>query len=158
MRKVVWALFAAGYFWVLASNASYSNGVQHTEPVVPKTFAIEQPITAVIFYSNWCGACLLLEPRIAVAKQAVAERSVDFVKFDFTFSLLRGKALEELAVAKNLLPVYLKNQGKTGFILLVDPKTQQVLDIITVRDSANDIVRKLEQQLNRGIASASDSN
>jgi len=114
-----------------------------------KTIKADQPLLAVMFYSNWCGACLILDPKIEAVKPVFKDRPVDFVKFDFSFALVRGKALQQLADEKNLGEIYRNNKGKTGFMLLVNPVTAQVLDVITMDDSANDIAIKLDHYLRR---------
>lgn len=115
----------------------------------------EQPVTAVMFYSNWCGACQILDPKIEAVKPAFADRNVDFVKFNFSYALVRGKALQDLAEEKNLTKIYAKNKGKTGFMLLVDPVNEKVMDVITIRDSKDSIAAKLEKALHRDVAVSS---
>ncbi len=129
----------------LSSNAS-------ADPVV-KTIAVEdeQPVIAAMFYSNWCGACQILDPRIEAVKPAFADHAVDFVKFDFSYAMVRGKALEEQAMDKGLPNIYAKNKGRTGFMLLIDPATETVMDIITIRDSKETIAAKLERSLSRAL-------
>jgi len=120
-----------------------------TAPVAAEK-TTDVPLTAVFFYSNWCGACQVLEPKLEAAKPAFADRPVDFVKFDFSFALVKGKALLALAKEKNLSNVYAKNKGKTGFLLLVDPATETVLDVITMRDSVAVIAATIDKRLQRG--------
>jgi len=128
---------------------SQTENIQHAPTVIPVT---DQPVTAVMFYSNWCGACQILDPKIEAAKLNFTERPIDFVKFDFSFALVRGGALQALAEEKGLINIYAKNKGKTGFMLLIDPGTERVIDIITMRDSAEDIADKFKNSLQRTIA------
>ncbi len=111
--------------------------------------AQEQPVIAAMFYSNWCGACQILDPRIEAVKPDFSGRSVDFVKFDFSYALVRGKSLKEQAAQKGVPNIYAKNKGRTGFMLLIDPATETVLEIITLRDSKEAIAAKLERSLHR---------
>lgn len=109
----------------------------------------EQPVTAAMFYSNWCGACQILDPKIEAVKPDFAGHKVDFVKFDFSYALMRGKALQKLADDKGLSDIYAKNKGRTGFMLLIDPANEKILDIITLRDNKAAIAAKLQRSLNR---------
>ncbi len=114
----------------------------------------EQPVLAVMFYSNWCGSCQILDPRIEAIKPEFADRAVDFVKFDFSFALVRGKALQDLANEKDIPNIYAQNKGRTGFMLIIDPETEGVLEIITIRDSKEAIAAKLERAMHRPVAQA----
>jgi thiol-disulfide isomerase/thioredoxin len=109
----------------------------------------EQPVTAVMFYSNWCGACQILDPKIEAVKPDFAGHAVDFVKFDFSYALMRGKALKAQAAEKGVPNIYAKNKGRTGFMLLIDPASEKVLDVITIRDNKASIAAKLNKSLNR---------
>ena len=128
------------------------SGNANADPIAATAVAeAEQPVIAVMFYSNWCGACQILDPRIEAVKPAFADHAVDFVKFDFSYAMVRGKALEEQAMAKGLPNIYAKNKGRTGFMLLIDPATETVMDIITIRDSKETIAAKLERSLSRAL-------
>jgi thiol-disulfide isomerase/thioredoxin len=146
----------AAMFFVLQAPGSSAEAEASTEnaaaAVIP---AADKPLTAVMFYSNWCGACQILDPKIDSVKPDFASRPVNFVKFDFSYALLRGEALRKLADENNLTHIYAQNKSKTGFMLLIDPDTEQVLDVVTVRDNAPDIAAKLNASLHRGIPVAS---
>lgn len=120
-------------------------------PVTPPANTQEQPVIAAMFYSNWCGSCQILDPRIEAVKPDFSNTSVDFVKFDFSFALVRGKALQKLAEEKQIANIYAQNKGRTGFMLLIDPSTEAVLEVITIRDSEEAIAAKLERSLFRPV-------
>ncbi len=128
---------------------SHSGRAQAGSLSATTAIADEQPVVAAMFYSNWCGACQILDPRIEAVKPDFLNRAVDFVKFDFSYALVRGKALKELASEKGVPNIYAKNKGRTGFMLLIDPATESVLEIITLRDSKEAIAAKLERSLRR---------
>ncbi|PHS29567.1 MAG: hypothetical protein COA85_00300 [Robiginitomaculum sp.] len=111
----------------------------------------EQPVIAAMFYSNWCGACQILEPRLEAIRPAFSGHNVDFVTFDFSYALVRGKAIKDLAEEKGIANIYAKNKGRTGFMLLIDPATETVMDIITIRDSKEAIAAKLQRSLHRAL-------
>ncbi|VAW01990.1 hypothetical protein MNBD_ALPHA06-1891 [hydrothermal vent metagenome] len=113
----------------------------------------DQPVTSVMFYSNWCGACQILDPKLEKAKLGFTDRPVDFVKFNFSYAMVQGAKLQALAEEKNLTNIYAKNKGKTGFVLLIEPKTERVMDVITMRDSVEEITAKLERSLQRAANS-----
>lgn len=152
MRKYVLIILVLFGFFSISGNVIAAPERQVEQEQV-KTVKADQPLLAVMFYSNWCGACLILDPRIEMVKPVFKDRPVDFVKFDFSYSLVRGKALQQLAKEKNLGEIYRNNKGKTGFMLLVNPNSSQVLDVITMNDSANDIAIKLDHYLRRDTPS-----
>ena len=127
------------------------NTAQASSIASPTITAQEQPVIAAMFYSNWCGACQILDPRIEAVKPAFAGHNVDFVKFDFSYALVRGKAIKALAEEKGIANIYAKNKGRTGFMLLIDPVTQTVMDIVTIRDSKEAIAAKLQRSLHRAL-------
>ncbi len=127
------------------------NTAQASSIASPTITAQEQPVIAAMFYSNWCGACQILDPRIEAVKPAFAGHNVDFVKFDFSYALVRGKAIKALAEEKGIANIYAKNKGRTGFMLLIDPATQTVMDIVTIRDSKEAIAAKLQRSLHRAL-------
>ncbi|MBL1431364.1 MAG: hypothetical protein COA60_007655 [Robiginitomaculum sp.] len=152
MLKLAVILFVSlGAFSISANVIAAPERQVEQEQV--KAVETDQPLLAVMFYSNWCGACLILDPKIEAVKPVFKDRPVDFVKFDFSFALVRGKALQALAKEKNLSEIYQNNKGKTGFMLLVNPVSSQVLDVITMDDSANDIAIKLDNYLRRDTLS-----
>ncbi|MBL4617089.1 MAG: thioredoxin family protein [Robiginitomaculum sp.] len=152
-KFIIIALVSLG-FVSLTGIASAANERQ-PNPEQVKQIQTDQPLLAVMFYSNWCGACLILDPKIEAVKPLFKDRPVDFVKFDFSFALVKGKALQALAEEKNLSAIYKNNKGKTGFMLLVDPISSLVLDVVIMGDSANDIAIKLDYYLRRDAPAAS---
>ncbi len=143
---VIFALLAASPLL-----RSLFNTAQASSIASPTVTAEEQPVIAAMFYSNWCGACQILDPRIEAVKPAFAGHNVDFVKFDFSYALVRGKAIKALAEEKGIANIYAKNKGRTGFMLLIDPATQTVMDIVTIRDSKEAIAAKLQRSLHRAL-------
>jgi len=140
------ALLAASPFLrSLFSTAQASSVASATE------VSQEQPVIAAMFYSNWCGACQILEPRLEAVRPTFAGHNVDFVTFDFSYALVRGKAIKTLAEEKGIADIYEKNKGRTGFMLLIDPATETVLDIVTIRDSKEAITAKLQRSLHRAL-------
>jgi len=130
---------------------SLFNTAQASSIASPTEVSQEQPVIAAMFYSNWCGACQILDPRIEAVKPEFSGHKVDFVKFDFSYALVRGKAIKTLAEEKGIANIYAKNKGRTGFMLLIDPATETVMDIVTIRDSKEAIAAKLQRSLHRAL-------
>lgn len=106
-------------------------------------------LVAATFYSAWCSSCAILEPRLRQIAPEFEGRAVEFAKFDF--SLGQPESLTEKARALGVESVYAANKGATGFMALIDRRTQKVMAILTLRLSDQDIRRSIEE----GIKEAS---
>jgi thiol-disulfide isomerase/thioredoxin len=108
--------------------------------------AAEEPrLVAALFRSNWCGPCKILEPRYEQVMAGYGEAPLEQVRFDSSFG--RRGALAERASAEGIRSVYDATSGATGFVLLIDRDTQDVLARITVEYSEADIAGALDYAL-----------
>lgn len=107
---------------------------------------IEEPrLVAALFRSNWCGPCKILEPRYERVIQAYPPASVEQVRFDSSFG--RRRALAERASEEGIRAAYETARDATGFVLLIDRETQDILARITVEYSEADMAGALEYAL-----------
>ncbi len=93
----------------------------------------EPEIVAATFASEWCPACKVLEPKLAEVIPEFAGEPVTFIEFDFTFG--ERKDLAELADAHGVGEIYARNKGATGFTLLIDADTGEIIDTLTMNFS-----------------------
>ena len=94
------------------------------------------------FYSAWCSSCAVLDPKLREVVPDFDGRAVEFTKFDF--SIGQPDSLTERAERLGVEAVYLENKGATGFMALIDRRNQNVVAVVTMRDSKADIRRKIE--------------
>lgn len=92
-------------------------------------------IVAATFASSWCSACKVLKPKLAKVIPGFANDPVAFVEFDFTF----GPRDETRAEADKygIGDLYERNKGATGFTVLVDYDSGEILDTLTMNFSEN---------------------
>lgn len=90
----------------------------------------EPEVIAATFASAWCSSCKILQPRLAEVMPDFAGQPVKFVELDFTFGQSGG--LEEKARAEGLAEIYPRFKGATGFTLLVDRDTGDIIDSLTI--------------------------
>ncbi len=90
----------------------------------------EPEVIAATFSSAWCSACKILEPRLAKVIPDFADKPVKFVELDFTFG--QREEVEAKARAEGLAEIYPRFEGATGFTLLVDRETGEIIDRLTV--------------------------
>jgi len=112
----------------------------------------EPQVVAVTFSSAWCSACKILEPRLADVIPEFADAPVKFVKLDFTFG--QRPELQELAEREGLGEIYPRFKGATGFTLLIDKDTGEILDNLTMNYSKSAMRAAIAQAV--AIATADD--
>ncbi len=137
------ALFASLALFAFAAPANAQDAVADAVAEAPA----ERPVVAAMFYSGFCGACRILEPRIEAIMPAFEDRSVTFVEFNQTWSAFNGASLTRLAETHQISDVWENRRGGTGFMVIVDPASGRELDIITVRDSEADIYQRIDEAL-----------
>lgn len=132
------ALFAA-LILAVAVWPGASRGV--AEPSAQRT------VVAAFFSSNFCTACRILDPRVADVLPEYEGRPLDFVKFDQTLSLIRSRGLRATAERHGIADVYDQLAGQTGFVALIDPRDQQVIEIVTIRYDRDHIREAFDRAL-----------
>ena len=113
------------------------------------TFEGKPEIVAATFSSAWCSSCKILEPRLAGVIPDFSDKPVKFVKLDFTLG--QRKEIEEKAAAEGLSDIYPRFKGATGFTLLVDTDTGEIIDMLTI----NHTDRAMRAAIAQSIAVAS---
>lgn len=112
----------------------------------------EPELIAATFRSAWCSSCKILEPNLAKAMPAFADKAVEFVEFDFTFG--ENEELAALAATHDLTRLYEANKGATGFTVLVDADTGAIVDTLTMTFTEKDMTRAIAAALS--LASYTD--
>lgn len=126
----------------------------------PTAFTDGRPnLVAAMFYSAWCSSCAVLDPKLREVAPEFDGRAIQFVKFDFTMGPTGAlaKKAEQLGVAD----IYEANKGATGFMVLIDSRTEEVLSTIYMTNSEADIRSALNEaivQASRPIESSENTN
>jgi len=132
------AIVAAGVAVFAFAGRSTASDAEYTLNRKPE-------VVAVTFASDWCSSCKILEPRLAEVIPDFAGQPVKFVELDFTFG--QRKALEAKAKAEGLEDIYPQFKGATGFTLLVDTDTHEIIDSLTISHSPKAMRAALAQAL-----------
>lgn len=127
--------------------------VKMRTPQVDAAFDGTPEIIAASFVSAWCASCKILEPRLAKAMPAFAEAPVKFEALDFTFGAT--PELAERAAADGYAVVYARYAGATGFTLLIDRQSGEVLDKLTMSDTEQSIRARIGAALEKAESSNS---
>lgn len=120
------AVLVAGVAIFVLSGRNSATGADYT-------FEGEPEVVAATFSSAWCSSCKILEPRLADVIPDFKNKPVKFVKLDFTLGQ-RGE-IEDQAEAEGLEDIYPRFKGATGFTLLVDSETGEIIDMLTISHS-----------------------
>lgn len=115
-------------------------------------YAGKPEVVAATFSSSWCSACKILKPKLAKVIPGFAKEKVAFIEFDFTFGPRAELAAE--AERYGLAELYERNKGATGFTVLVDSDTGEILDTLTMNFSESAMRAAIAQAI--AIASHTD--
>jgi hypothetical protein len=119
--------------------------------IAPMTVQAEtqKPILyAVAFHADWCGSCKVLGPNVVKArgKADLDNQNVLFAKLDLTDKTTRHQSAL-LASALGISDFYAENDGKTGFVLLVNSATGENVGKLTKDMDANQISALITEQI-----------
>ncbi len=142
-RALPFAIFAALFAGAVAMAVrSPASGAEQPSAGKPE-------IVAATFASAWCASCKVLMPKLARVLPGFKGKPVAFVELDFTFG--DSDALRAEAQANRIAGVYERNKGATGFTVLVDYDSGEIIDILTMNFSED----ALRSAIARAIAIAS---
>lgn len=115
------------------------------------TFNGKPEVVAASFVSAWCSTCKILEPRLSKIVPEFSDKPIKFVEFDFTFG--QRDEIAQKAKDEGVGAIYPQFEGATGFTVLVDRDTGEIIDILTISYSPNAMRAAIAQAL--AVASAS---
>lgn len=130
---------------VLFAPAAAVVGVEMRTPQVGAEYAGTPQVIAASFVSAWCASCKVLEPRLAKVMPGYKKAPVKFEELDFTFGAT--PELAQRAAADGYGVVYARYAGATGFTLLIDRESGEVLDKITMSDTEQSIRTRINLAL-----------
>lgn len=139
-------------FALIAGGAVFYQ-VARPPAAVSAAFEGEPQLIAATFSSEWCASCRVLKPKLAEALPEFSGRPVRFVEYDFTFGARDDMRAE--AEADGLGEIYERFQGATGFTVLVDAGTGEIIDTLTMNHSAKAMAAAIEDALAIAAARAS---
>ncbi len=108
----------------------------------------EPEVYGVLFYADWCGSCKVLDPAIQKARgqSDLDNEPVLFIRLDLTDATRRYQA-GLMANALGLSEFYDKNAGATGFLLLVDAESKEVIKRLTKTMDARSIAEEVRSAI-----------
>ncbi|MGF1678895.1 MAG: TlpA family protein disulfide reductase [Candidatus Methylacidiphilales bacterium] len=110
------------------------------EPAQPK-------VVGLMFYSDTCGSCKILDPKIESVKKDYVTQPILFATLDHSNEGSKNQAAL-LAETLGLGKVYAAQEKASGFLLLVNPQSGEVITKLTRDMSEADIKAAFDQALN----------
>jgi len=117
--------------------------------VVASPYEGRPEVVAATFTSAWCSSCKVLEPKLAAIIPEFAGSPVKFIEFDFTL----GSNAEHKAIAaeNGLTDVYPRFEGATGYTLLIDRDTGEIIDMLTMSFSKKAMRAAIAQSIAQAV-------
>ncbi len=101
-------------------------------------------------HADWCGSCKALAPVLEEVRETLAAESVLFLELDVTDEARTAQA--RLLAAALGIEDHLKANNKTGLVLLIDPSDKALLETLTRKNSAEEMVGKIEGHIAEAMA------
>jgi len=133
MRKTISPFALAGAIAIPAAFIGYGAN-NATADASAQSVAIPE-LVVVKHHADWCGKCKALENPIKEAKQELANESVLFVTYDFSAKETAQQA-EYLAGMLRLDNQWESFGKKTGFALVIDTESMEVVETLRSTDSS----------------------
>ncbi len=118
-------------------------------PTLAGTVAVEGEGGPALYvakvHADWCGSCTALVPILEEVRAEVADEPVLFVQLDVTDSTRTAQA--RLLAAALGVEDHFKANNKTGLVLLIDARDHTLLETVTKKNTAAEIVARIEDHL-----------
>ncbi len=113
--------------------------VQALEPAQPK-------VVGLMFYSDSCGSCKILDPKIESVKKDFATQPILFATLDHSNDGSKNQAAL-MAKSLGLGEVYTAQEKASGYMLLVNPRSGEIITKLTRDMSEADIKTAFDNAL-----------
>lgn len=133
------ALVVAAAIVAVGSGSTQATAQQDKSSEGPRVIAAK-------FHADWCALCQKMGPTFEDLQAEVDEEPVLYVTFDLTDDFDRRQS-QYLAHAMNVQDVWKEQAGKTGFVLLIDCDSRQVVQTLTHDQSAADMSKAVHAAL-----------
>ena len=126
------AVLALGGAGMTTAQMSQHNQMgQHSDVESPEVVIVD-------FHADWCGKCEQLGPSLSKAEENLADEPALFVKLDMTNDRTKKQA-EYLMAELGMGDIWTEHGTATGFALVLDTQSDQVLSKINFNSSADEI-------------------
>lgn len=96
--------------------------------------------------ADWCGKCKVMNPKMDNVMPEFKGDDILFVKFNMTDDFTIQQA-GKLAERMNLSTLFEENKGSTGYMVLVNADTGEVLHTLQSDQSEEELIRDIRRTL-----------
>lgn len=127
----------------LAQSGSKPSGTPPTESTAKKPAVAQAPkVIALSFYADWCPGCKELKPKLDSVMSSAGEQPCLFVKLDQTDKT--SHQAEYLLASLGLGELWKEHAGRTGYTLLIEPKSKKIVATFQASQSVDSMKAALE--------------
>jgi len=114
-------------------------------PLTAQEKADEPKVIGLLMYSDTCGSCKVLDPKLDAVKKDFAGQPILFTRADQTDDFTKHQSALHTRLL-GVADIYAEQAGKNGYMLLIDVKDKKVLGKLMKTQS--------EEELKAAIAAA----
>ncbi|MEM1223508.1 MAG: thioredoxin domain-containing protein, partial [Verrucomicrobiota bacterium] len=103
-------------------------------------------VLALMFYSESCGSCKILDPKVKAVKENYLTKPILFATFDHSNPASINQAAL-LAEGLDVEKIYNAQQKASGFMLIIDAESNEILAKLNREMSEAEIKASLDQAL-----------
>lgn len=105
-------------------------------------------IVAITMHADWCGTCKELNPKVENVQSDFEDEGVLFTKFDFTddFTIKQSRLMANWIGIGDIFRES-QERGATGYMILVDGETYEMIGRITNEKNENGIRDEISAHL-----------
>jgi thiol-disulfide isomerase/thioredoxin len=125
--------------FLLALTSNIANAQQQKSADKPK-------ILGVLMYADWCGKCKELDPKLSEVQPQFQGQPILFTRFDMTNDFTTTQS-EKLAGLLGIGDLFQQHKGSTGYMVLLDTQTNEVLKTLKHNQSEQDLKQEIASVL-----------
>ena len=97
-------------------------------------------------YADWCQSCKVLEPKLNKVKKDFEGKGIFFTRLDMTdeFTIYQSSLYASWVGFEE---IFKENEGRTGYMLLIDPNSRKVLGKLVKTQTPDEIRAAIQAAL-----------
>lgn len=103
-------------------------------------------ILGVLMYADWCSKCEVLDPKLQKIEPEFENKGILFTRFDMTDDFTTEQSAM-LARLLGLNDLFKEHEGRTGYMVLLDAETHEVLKTLKHDKSEEELKGEIESVL-----------
>ncbi len=103
-------------------------------------------IIGLLMYADWCQSCKVLEPKLNKMKKDFDGKGIFFTRLNMTdeFTIYQSSLYASWVGFEE---IFKENEGRTGYMLLIDPNSKKVLGKLVKTQTPDEIRAAIQAAL-----------